>query len=130
MTTARDVVERLLDGFDRGAWSELADLYAEDAVVERPFAAEPERRVAGRDELRHRFAAVAASGLRIRVTDRTVYETTDPEVVVAESGYEMRAADPGRTANVRNIHVFRIRDGKIQSSRDYHDHAAIAAVRA
>jgi ketosteroid isomerase-like protein len=37
-TPPRAVFERLLQGISNGAWSELADLYAEDAVVELPFA--------------------------------------------------------------------------------------------
>ncbi len=129
MTSPRQVVERLLDGIHRGAWSQLPELYAEDAAVERPFAPDAMRHVAGRDEVRKRFADAGAAPLEIRVTDLTVHETADPEVVIAESGYELRATSAGRTSLVRNIQVFRVREGRIVWSRDYHDHAAIAAAR-
>ena len=34
----RDVIERLIQGISKGRWLELHELYAEDAVVEYPFA--------------------------------------------------------------------------------------------
>lgn len=34
----------------------------------------------------------------------------------------------GRTTTVANIQVLRVRDGKIQTSRDYHDHLRLAAI--
>jgi hypothetical protein len=34
----REVIERLIQGISKGRWQELDELYAEDAVVEYPFA--------------------------------------------------------------------------------------------
>ena len=34
----RRVLESLLQGISDGHWNDLADLYAEDAVVQQPFA--------------------------------------------------------------------------------------------
>jgi ketosteroid isomerase-like protein len=59
-----------------------------------------------------------------------VHETTDPEVVVAEFGYRFRPREGVEAFPVANVQVVRVRDGLIVSSRDYHDHAAIAAALA
>lgn len=56
-----------------------------------------------------------------------VHQTADPEVIVAEFDYDGRVATNGRTVHVANVQVMRVRAGRIVWSRDYHDHAAIAA---
>ena len=73
----RALVERFLNHVDRGEWTALPDLYADDAVVEQPFAKPAPIRLQGR--------AVA------------------------------------------NVQIFRIRDGRIVATRDFHDHLAFAA---
>jgi hypothetical protein len=45
------VFERLLSGISDGAWPELADLYAEQAVVEQPFAPGGPTRLEGREAI-------------------------------------------------------------------------------
>ncbi|HEV7647733.1 MAG TPA: nuclear transport factor 2 family protein [Actinophytocola sp.] len=123
--TPREVVQRLIRGISEERWSELAGLYAEDTVVEQPFS--PERTVLrGRDELAKHFAGAVDRPLRVTAKNVVVHETTDPEVVVAEYDYDVDAA--GRTGTVGNVLVLRVRDGHIVSSRDYHDHQAIAAI--
>jgi ketosteroid isomerase-like protein len=48
-------------------------------------------------------------------------------VVIAEFDYHGRVTTTGHTFRVANIQVLRVRDGRIVSSRDYHDHLALAA---
>ena len=56
----RDVIECLIQGISKGGWLELHELYAEDAVVEYPFALPSgPARLAGRPAIRRYFAAVA-----------------------------------------------------------------------
>ena len=124
----RQVLDSLLRGISDGRWNDLADLYAEDAVVEQPFAPTPPRRLEGREAVRAHFAAAAQGPLRLQVSNLVVHETADPEVVVAEFDYDGRVATTGRTFRVANIQVLRVRGGQIVSSRDYHDHLALAAV--
>jgi ketosteroid isomerase-like protein len=57
-----------------------------------------------------------------------VRATADPEVVIAEWDYEVQVTSTGRSSRVSNIQVSRVRDGKIVESRDYHNHAAMAAL--
>lgn len=122
----REVFARLLAGITDGAGSRLAELYAEDAVVDQPFAPAAANQIRGRDALRARFAAAAAGPLDLAAHNVVVRETDDPEVVVAEFDYHGRVSTSGRSFRVANIQVLRVRDGLIVSSRDYHDHRAIA----
>ena len=80
----------------------------------------------GRDAIREHFAAASRAQLRLQVRNLRVHETTDPEVVVAE--YDYGIDTDGRSAIVANIQVMRVRDGLIVESRDYHDHARLAAL--
>lgn len=121
----REIAQRLIMGISEERWAELPGLYAEDTVVELPFS--PERTVMhGRDELAEHFAGAADRPLRVRAKNLVVHETTDPEVVVVEYDYDVDAQ--GRTGTVGNVVVIRVREGHIVSSRDYHDHRAIAAI--
>lgn len=123
----RRVLESLLQGISEGRWSDLADLYAEDAVVEQPFAPSPPRRLEGREAIRGHFATAAQGPLRLEAGNVVVHDTADPEVVIAEFDYDGRVSTTGQTFRVANIQVLRVRDGRIVSSRDYHDHLALAA---
>ncbi|MFD6421138.1 nuclear transport factor 2 family protein [Streptomyces sp. NPDC060198] len=126
--TPREVFERLIGLISAGEWSELPELYAEDAKVEIVFSPVPPRRVHGRAELRKRFAALgAADAIRLRAENIHVHTTDDPEVVIAEFDYEGLYPASGRTFRSANIQVLRVRDGLIVETRDYHDHLAFAA---
>ncbi|HEU4628391.1 MAG TPA: nuclear transport factor 2 family protein [Gemmatimonadaceae bacterium] len=120
------MLERLLRGIERGDGPALADLYAEDAEVELPFALPEPRRLHGRDELRAHFAAARRAPLELSVRDLVVHETTDPEVIVAEFVYDGHVRTTGRAFTVSNVQLLRVRDGRIVASRDYHDHARLA----
>ncbi|WP_433172304.1 nuclear transport factor 2 family protein [Actinoallomurus sp. CA-150999] len=129
--TPRAVFERLNRAIAEGRWNDLADLYAEDAVVHQPFAppapsegpsAPPVLR--GRETIRARFAMADRMGLRFGVRKVAVHETADPEVVIAEFDYDLPAGDEVLTA--ANIQVLRVRDGLVVETRDYHDHLTLA----
>jgi uncharacterized protein len=126
----REVVEALVEtvadvirGNDRRV-DELVALYADPTHVVHPLGADRSATVTRPDELRLHFAPgkedmpirdFRVSGLRMHATD-------DPEVVVAEFAYEAA----GLTAPC--IFVTRVRDGRILESRDYVDHATMAAL--
>ena len=127
-TTPQEIFERLIGRISAGKWSELAELYAEDAEVEIVFSPVPPRRIHGRAELRKRFDALEASdAIRLRSENIRIHETDDTEVVIAEFDYEGLYPATGRTFRTANIQVLRVRDGLIIETRDYHDHLAIAA---
>lgn len=123
-TSPRAVFERLSRGISAGLWHELADLYAEDAVVEQPFVPTGPVRIEGRESIRAHFQGAAGMGLSLMARDVVVHEMTDPEVIVAEFDYDITG--PEGTATAANIQVLRVRDGLIKATRDYHDHLALA----
>jgi ketosteroid isomerase-like protein len=125
--TAAQLVNRFLDHVDRGEWNALPALYADDAVVEQPFAKPASLQLIGHEAIRAHFARAARAPLRLRVINRVVTETIDPEIIVAEYDYEGEATNSGRHLLVANVQVFRVRHGQIVATRDYHDHAALAA---
>lgn len=118
VAAAAGVVGELIRGVGEGRWAELADLYAEDALVEHPLR---RTRITGRAVIGERF--VALGKVELTPFDVVVHETTDPEVVVAEFGYH----GPGFTS--ANVPIVRVREGLITRSRDYHDHLRMAAAR-
>ncbi|WP_441246421.1 nuclear transport factor 2 family protein [Kitasatospora sp. McL0602] len=122
----REVFQKLLDGIGGGRFSELAGLYAEDAVVETVFEPVGPRRFEGRSMLAERFAEVAAhSPVELTPENVVIRETDDPEVIVAEWDYRVHHRVTGRTFESANIQVLRVRDGVIVHSRDFHDHLAL-----
>ena len=122
----REVVEALMRGISNGAWADLHTWYAEDAVVEYPFALPTPTRLDGVQAIRKYFAAAATSPLQLQLRNMIVHETADPEVVVAEWDYDGMVTTTGRSFQVSNIQVSRVRNGKIIASRDYHNHVVLA----
>lgn len=120
------VARRFLGRISAGAWDELADLYAEDAVSLAPMNLPRPRRIAGREALRTQFAAAAGAGYRFTVENLVLHGTEDPEVVVAEFDYTGTGPD-GAPFRAANLQVFRVRDGLIVETRDYHDQLRLAA---
>ena len=122
----REVFRKLLDGITTGRFAELAELYAEDAVVETVFEPVGPRRFEGRAALMERFAEVSVhSPVELTATNVVIRETDDPEVIVAEWNYQVHHRVTGRNFEVANIQVLRVREGLIVSSRDFHDHLAL-----
>ena len=121
-----EVFQRLIDGISSGRWTELADLYAEDAVVDMPM--HPQRvHIQGRSVVRQHFAAAERGPVALRAHHVVVHTTTDPEVVIAEFEYDGLNRATGKTFTVANVQVLRVRDGLIVATRDYHDHAGITS---
>jgi hypothetical protein len=109
-----------LDGF--------ADLFAPDGVHELPFAPPGiPRRLEGRETLREYFAAITGTPLKhTGFTDMTVYETTDPGVIIAEYDAHGTVTSTGRPYQLRYVQIVKVRDGQIALWRDYWDPLASA----
>jgi ketosteroid isomerase-like protein len=124
------VVERLLAGMAEGPSGALAELYAEDAVVELPFAGPTGLRLEGRAALRAHFERARDLTLRLVPVRVRLHETKDESIIVAEYDYEGEVTTTGAKFVVANVQIVTVRDGLIVASRDLHDHAAIAAALA
>ncbi|MFD7153318.1 nuclear transport factor 2 family protein [Kribbella sp. NPDC059898] len=99
----------------------FADLFAEDGVIELPFAVGGlPTRLEGREAIRE--FSLRTSDRPIDIVDlHTVqlHQTTDPEVVILELTTEARHTTTGAPFEARCIQVFRIHNGKIKLFRDY-----------
>ncbi|MEV4285336.1 nuclear transport factor 2 family protein [Nonomuraea bangladeshensis] len=125
--SAREVFDRLR-GYLSGEHDD-EEVWAEDVVVETPFAAPGRpRRIEGRDT----FLGLARPGraalpFRLEMGEVTVHETADPDVVIVE--YELGAALPGtgERCSASFIGVLRARDGQVAHWREYQDTLRVAA---
>jgi ketosteroid isomerase-like protein len=128
--TPREVVERFLRASADNAWDDVADLYAPDAVIELPFAPPGvPPRFEGREGHRARFKAVAPARRFTKVDPLVLWETSDPEVVIAEYGLHGTMTRSGRPFVFSYLMVIRVRGGLIVHSRDYGDNLAGAEFR-
>lgn len=120
---AREVFDAFLAASVENRWDDLADLYAEDVVIEMPFTpAGVPRLTKGREELRRRFTAAAAVRRILTADNVVVHETADPAVLVAE--FDLHGEMAGETFASTYVMVMTIADGRITHSRDYSDTAA------
>jgi ketosteroid isomerase-like protein len=113
---------------DSGRWSDLISEYADNAVVHQPFALPEPVTLRGREEIEKHLRQGEAAPFRMEVRNVVVHETKDPEVFIVEYDYGITVKQTGETTTVANIQLFRVRDGLIVESHDYHNHAAIGRV--
>jgi hypothetical protein len=100
----------------------LADLFAPDAVIESAFGGPPgtPMRLEGREAIREYSRHVVASPLRLEDYEvAELYQTQDPEVVIAEMRARATVTTTGRSFTATSIQILRIRDGHIVLFRDY-----------
>jgi ketosteroid isomerase-like protein len=122
---AREVFDRFLAASVENRWDDLADLYAEDVVIEMPFTpAGVPRLTKGRSELRRRFRAAGELRRLVKAANVVVHETSDPSVLVAEFDLHQELADEAFVSTY--VMVMTVADGRITYSRDYSDTAAAA----
>ena len=99
-----------------------AELYAEDAVQERPFApAGVPVKLVGRAEIAE-FNEMVMTDLPVRFTDfdyRVVHTTTDPDVIVVEYDVHGTTTATGEPFAFPVIIVLRAHDGRIVHITDY-----------
>lgn len=107
----------------------FADLFAEDGVLEYPFALPGQpRELRGRAAVRAYFGAAPGARQLFEMdgVDALVRETGDPEVVVTEIEHYGRSLVTGQAYRLRALGVIRVRDGEIVSYQDYLDPIAVA----
>lgn len=119
--TPAEVVRELVHRFAAGDWARAYSLYADDAEIWVEFNL-PERFVTygTKDWPTEPTRAYK----NIEVDELTIHQTADPNVVVAEWCYLSRVGSS--TVRHGNIIVAEVKEGKVVSSRDYHNHVARA----
>ena len=123
MSTNADRVREVMRLADEMRVDELAELFADDAVMELPFApGQMPRRYVGKAAIRdfQRFARDAFSRFSMNVG--TIHEMIDPNVVVAEHSSDAVVAENGRPYCNHYVTFFTFDDdGRITSWREYYD---------
>jgi ketosteroid isomerase-like protein len=105
----------------------LDECYAEDVVVEHPFMVPEPTTTKGREQLRERTTKLKQLSITMEIADVMVHQTADPEVIVGEFTSRLTSTATGKRITTGNILVLRVRKGLIVFSRDYHNHALLAA---
>lgn len=121
MLTPAEVLELRRRHLIARDYESFADLFADDGVIELPFAVQGlPTRLEGREAIRD--FSLKTADRPIEVLDlRTVqlHQTVDPEVVVLELVTKARHTTTNQDFEAPCIQVFRIRNGKIEHFRDY-----------
>ena len=116
--------ETLGERLNPGAES-FVQMFAEDGVMEFPYALPSPRRVEGREALAAHLGYLARLVELLSVSDVVKHETTDPEVFIVEFASSGRAVATGEPFEQRYISVIRVRDGRIVHYKDYWNPLAI-----
>ncbi len=122
--TPADVLARRRHLILNGDADGFADLFAPDAVIEFSFHGPPGTpvRLEGREAIREYSRRVMASPLRLEDYEVTeLYQTQDPEVVIAEMRAKATVTTTGRSITATSIQILRIREGHIVLFRDFAD---------
>jgi len=121
--TPADVLVRRRHLILNGDADGFADLFAPDAVIEVPFApAGVPARLEGREAIREYSRRIMASPLRLEDFEVVeLYQTQDPEVVIAEIRGKATVTTTGRSFTATSIQILRIREGHIVLLRDFAD---------
>src|SRR5215831_3813000 len=132
-TTPADVLARRSQLILNGDADGFAALFAPDAVIESSFAGPPGTlaRLAGREAIREYSRQVMASPLRLEDFEVTeLYQTQDPEVVIAEIRAKATVTTTGRSLAATSIQILRIREGHIVLWRDFADPRVLEEITA
>jgi uncharacterized protein len=97
----------------------LVDLYAEDAVVEFPYAFDTPRRLEGKKAIYNYFKDTLAQMQNLRFTNIQVYPTIDPNVLWAEVQGEAIIAATGLPYQQEYAMRLEVRNGQIVYYREY-----------
>lgn len=118
--TPREIAERLVRLTAPGPNSDLADLFAEDAVLEFPFSPPGvPRHAQGREAFRAHLLGAVGVQRHESADNVSVRETDDPGTVVIEYRLRGTAIPTGKTFIFDIIALARVRDGLITWLRTY-----------
>ncbi|MET8997795.1 nuclear transport factor 2 family protein [Amycolatopsis sp. NPDC004169] len=125
----RDFVEHALDLLLEHDMAGFAGLWAEDGVLEFPFAGPGyPKRVEGRDAIRE-YLRDYPNLLDIReIAAKTVHETADPAVVVVELTVAGIVVASQKPYELSYVAVITVEDGEIRTYRDYWSPLAAAEI--
>lgn len=122
-TSAQDAVRQFLESLESKDMEAFADVWAEDAVQEMPYAPEgfPEK-VVGKSALIAHYAGWPEISGKADFTSHLVFHpTTDPDIVFVEFRGKVEIKKPAGIYNQTYGGLFHVEDGKIVYFREYFD---------
>jgi len=119
--TSKEVVNEILRAGRELDIETFTELMAPDGYIEWPYRRPGvPARLQGRAEIRNHLTKVAETLIRFHeYRDVVLHETTDPEVIIVEYEAHGTVVTTGAPFQQTVIAVFRVRNGQIQSYRDY-----------
>jgi uncharacterized protein len=118
--TAREVVEQVLRAGREMDIEGFVALMAPDGHIEWPYRPPGvPARLRGRAEIRRHLTAAAGFVTFGEFRNVVVHQTTDPEVIIVEYDAAGTVVATGAPFEQTVIAVFRVRDGRVLSYRDY-----------
>ncbi len=128
--TNEDIVRAVLGHITAGEYDRLAQYVTEDLHFELPYASAPiPNHFDGRavwDGMQRQTFALFRS---FRNEPLAFYATVDPNLLIAEYQSDAVVERNGKPYRNRYVGVFRFRDGKICSWREYHNPDATKVIR-
>ncbi|MGV9294267.1 MULTISPECIES: nuclear transport factor 2 family protein [Amycolatopsis] len=122
-------IDHALDLLVQHDMAGFVQLFAEDAVLEFPFAAPGEpKRVEGRAALAEYLRNYPNLFDVREVAAKTVHQTTDPEVSIAEFELAGIAVATQKPYRLGYVVILTVRDGLIRHYRDYFSPLAVIDV--
>lgn len=97
----------------------LMNLYAEDAVVEYPYAFDTPRRLEGKKAIYNYLKDALAQMQDLKFTNVRIYPTTDPNVLLAEVQGEAVIAATGLSYQQEYVIRLETKNGQIAHYREY-----------
>ncbi len=119
----RKIVERLLSMFLSKDLNGSQDLIAMDAVYELPFSPlKSNKLIKGRENILAYLAGVAKKQAPLKLAgykSMTIYDTNDPEVIIAEFDICGEVIATGLPYQLSYVDIFKVHNGQIVNLRDY-----------
>jgi ketosteroid isomerase-like protein len=121
INTPREIVEQILRAGREQDVEAFVGWMAPDGYIEWPYRRPgTPARLHGHAEIRRHLTEVAKAVIRFHeYRNVVIHETTDPEVVIVEYEADGTVVTTGAPFHQTVIAVFRVRDGQVQSYRDY-----------
>jgi len=108
------------DFMSQQRWEEWIKLWAEDGVLEFPFAPTGRQRIyRGRAEIQAYMSAAAGKIAIDSMENMRLHSMQDPEIAAVELSVKGHAVTNGRPYNQSYVLFFETKDGKLKHYREY-----------
>lgn len=106
------ILETFFEAVSVGDTATLAELYTEDFILEMPFVDFEGVRIEGLDKVAE-YLAGALDRFKIQLSLSHIFETTNPDILIAEYTSSGEFMPEGVPYDNRYITIYKFRDGKI-----------------